>query len=108
MGELCKYYDSNITLTSADSVNCDSQADQLDRLTINAIVYREPAERGTNTSFSCPEGFLLFGSSARTCMGNGESEPDYQQTECKGELVWEYKIKSNSAAWIPGLIISRA
>ena len=66
----------------ADSVNCENLklTDELEGL-VNAIGYREPTVRGTNVSFSYPEGFLLSRPNVTTCMGNGEWEPGYQQTE---------------------------
>ena len=49
--------------------------------------YRNPAIEGTTITFSCPDGLTLTGSSASTCMRNGEWEPPLKGIGCKGKSI---------------------
>ena len=40
---------------------------------------------GQVIAYTCPHGFILTGSNASVCTGNGEWEPDLGEVECIGD-----------------------
>ena len=65
------------------AVTCDLPTQLLERTVIvNTGSQKSPHREGQFIMYTCPPGFVLNGSDASVCTGNGEWKPDPGELDC--------------------------
>ena len=61
---------------------CGNPANLIDP-SVTVIDFSDPAIAGSNVSFSCDPGYVLYGPNTVTCIDDGQWEPDPRNLTCK-------------------------